>query len=298
MKTTIKMNALVTRMKLGKKALAMLTPVLLSPAAFGIVTVHFVEEGDDVRVSFSGTLDLTGAPGTDSTDDLNAANSTVSSLGINAGGPNAFIQDLGFLPENQNNFSLVNGAAVTDAFGFSDVFLVWSARNVTQGAPGGVVTELTADPDLDTFVLEGQDLDSLGADANSIAEGTILWTSNGDAGDTFVFSRLSPAGDPEPEPEPEPEPLVAPAIRFIISEGRPGIEFEFPSEQSGDVSFVLQEAQDALFLPEDGSDVDASPAVVSDDLLNQVIQIIHPELLSSAPRRFLRLEVRPISVED
>ena len=207
----MKLTSLLARMNLAKTALTILAPVLFSQAASGTITVHFVEEGDDVRVSFSGTLDLSGAPGTVSSD-TDAGGSSVSSVGIVAGGPRAFIQPLGFLPQVPNNFSFTDGAAVADAFGFSNGLLVWSNRHVSQGTPGGIVTELTVDPELDNFVLLGETLESLSAENDDIVEGTVLWTSNGTAGDTFVFSRLTPGGEPEPEPEPEPQPIGTPVL--------------------------------------------------------------------------------------
>ena len=89
-----------------------------------------------------------------------------------------------------------------------------------------------------------------------------------------------------------PEPLVIPDVQFVIAGGRPGIEFEFPTSQAGTVTFVLQESQDDTLLESDWVDVAASPMVVSDDGTTQVIQIIHPALLSTDSERFFRLQVR------
>ncbi|MGJ8725797.1 MAG: hypothetical protein ACSHYB_14650 [Roseibacillus sp.] len=87
----------------------------------------------------------------------------------------------------------------------------------------------------------------------------------------------------------EPEPLVLPSVCFVISAGRPGIEFEFPTAQAGQVQFVLQESEGDTLLESDWIDVVASPSVVSDDGTTQVIRIVHPALLSSDTQRFFRL---------
>ena len=78
-------------------------------------------------------------------------------------------------------------------------------------------------------------------------------------------------------------------VCFVESDGRPGIEFEFPTSQAGTVSFVLEESQGGTLLEDDWIDVDASPLVLSDDGITQTIRIIHPELVSSEPKRFFRL---------
>ena len=82
---------------------------------------------------------------------------------------------------------------------------------------------------------------------------------------------------------------MLPPVCFVVSEGRPGVEFEFPTSQAGDFSFVLEESEGATLLGDSWIDVQASPTVVSDDGTTQVIQIIHPEPLTSASRRFFRL---------
>lgn len=87
----------------------------------------------------------------------------------------------------------------------------------------------------------------------------------------------------------ELEPLVLPSVCFVVSGGRPGIEFEFPTSQAGEVSFVLQESDGDTLLEEDWIDVAASPTVVSDNGTTQVIRIIHPALLTSESQRFFRL---------
>ena len=87
----------------------------------------------------------------------------------------------------------------------------------------------------------------------------------------------------------EPEPLVLPPICFVVSGGRPGVEFEFPTAQAGEVEFVLQESIGDTLLEMDWSDVQASPSVESDDGTTQVIRIIHPDLLTSDTERFFRL---------
>ena len=87
----------------------------------------------------------------------------------------------------------------------------------------------------------------------------------------------------------ESVPLVIPAVCFVVSNGRPGIEFEFPTAQAGTVDFVLEESQGDTLLEEDWIEVQASPSVVSDDGTTQTIRIIHPQLISSDSRRFFRL---------
>ena len=90
-------------------------------------------------------------------------------------------------------------------------------------------------------------------------------------------------------PIPEPVPLVLPLACFVVFDGRPGIEFEFPTAQAGNFTFVLEESEGGTLLEDSWIDVAASPTVVSDDGTTQVIQIIHPASLTSAPRRFFRL---------
>jgi len=113
------------------------------------------------------------------------------------GGPSFFAMSAG--TPNLSGFTTATVAATNPnavGFGFNGVNLLWSLQHVSGQAPGGVVTELTAAPSIDTFLLPGQSLASLNAEPGDIAEGAILWTSNGTAADTFIFSRLAPVPEP------------------------------------------------------------------------------------------------------
>jgi len=88
---------------------------------------------------------------------------------------------------------VADGPAVS-GFGFSRDGLLADERHFSGGATMRNGNQLTADPTYDTFVLFGATLVSLEADA--IADGTTLWTSNGTASDTFIFSSSAPVPEP------------------------------------------------------------------------------------------------------
>ncbi len=172
----------------SKKVLLSLVSFALAQSAHSSITVHFVEEGDDVRVTFSGSIDLTGAPLVTTTTPGGGAGATIGSSQVTSGGPVMFLEaGAGFAATT--GLATTAGATVTDTvFGFVFGNLFFGTRHITGGTTGNV-TELTADSSLDTFVITDATLADIGAD--SLVEGQALWTSNGTANDTFNASFLS-----------------------------------------------------------------------------------------------------------
>lgn len=173
------------------------TPLLLAQPAISAITATFIEVGDDVRVSFSGTIDLSGAPGTDSSRGTISVFVPVTSDRVATRGTGYIDQDAGFAASLPfSSLSNYIQSPTLSTFGFSGPRLFWDDRHVSGGMTG-TVTSLTADPALDFFTLPGQSLASINAELGDIAEGATLWTSNGTAADTFIFSRLA-STIPEP----------------------------------------------------------------------------------------------------
>ena len=208
----MKLQSFINRLSPKTPACAILSLFLLSPAAPGAITVHFVEEGADVRVSFSGTLDLSSAPGTGTTIFNTGSTSGIGSGFITIGG-GGFSEASAGTPTTVPFPTVVEtqGLIISDpAFGYTGDVLVYAARHISGGVVGNV-TSLTADPALDTFTLVGQDLASLSAELGDIAEGATLWTASGNAADRFIFSREIP-----PVPEPSSALLMSFGLVFLL----------------------------------------------------------------------------------
>lgn len=172
----------------------------LAQSALGAITVHFVEEGSDVRVSFSGSIDLAGSPAQSNSARqlIDRRVGVVDSVAIFKGQYGYASRTVGqtYYPPLISDASV--GDVDTGAFGFEFGNLFWDDRHVTAGATLTGVTELTADPLIDFFVLSGSSLASLNAEDGDYPEGATLWTSYGTSADTFVFSRIAPILVPEP----------------------------------------------------------------------------------------------------
>jgi hypothetical protein len=182
--------------KVATLAATLITFGSLAGGADAAITLHLVQEGGDVRLSFSGSIDLTGAGaapasegGWDSVSRLraNGAYITDSVTG------DSYFANVGN-DDVATNFTEVTSASPTNgSFGFNNGFITWEARHVTGGVVGGLVTELTAAPSLDTVLFTGQTLASL--NASGLTEGQTLWTANGSS-DTIQFSALAPVPEP------------------------------------------------------------------------------------------------------
>ena len=197
-KEEMKLTSSLHRPKtLSKRALLLLTPFLLLQSTMAVITVHFVEEESDVRVSFSGSIDLSGTAFSFSDPSpFGPASSFTSNFSILAGGSGNRIGSVGSNEVTSLRFQLIPASASAEIFGFNGSALFFSDRHNTS-SNDGVPTILTVDPDLDTFLVN-QTLSELNATAGDITEGAVLWTSNGPIGDTFIFSRLAPVPVPEP----------------------------------------------------------------------------------------------------
>ena len=188
------------RNRVGSRLHALLSLICLvglayTPSTEAVVFVHFEEIGDDVRVSFSGTLDLDNLNGT-LTADFVEQSSPVAEAAIGI-----FLAESDFFL-----FSFVGSSAFSSprgftnnpddigpgTFGFSDSVLLVDVGSVLSQTPELATFE--ADPSRHFFFLRNQTLASIQADSANIQEGFVLWTANG-TGDTFVFTR-----QPVPEP--------------------------------------------------------------------------------------------------
>lgn len=167
--------------------------LILTQSAHAIVTAQFTQEGDDVRVSFSGTLDLDPSVADDSspyTSSSYAGVEPVSTVGLNSTVPNIFQQSLGSntITTLAPTFTIDN-ADIVGAFGFGGGNLTWSADLITGGTVDAV-SELTVTPASNHFYLRDKTL--IGIGANTLTEGQTLWTA-GITNDTIIFSTI-----PEP----------------------------------------------------------------------------------------------------
>lgn len=188
-------KSLFQRPALAKRALTTIIPMVLAQSALGVITVHFVETGPDVVVSFNGTLQVDPLLTDDLTTQLLDVGGTVNDRGILARNGNAYtVGSVG--AHTLTSLVIVNQITVlvgdVGGFGYVNSNLFWGLEHITGGSVGAV-SELTATGGNATFTLPGQSLASLNADG--IAQNTVLWTAN-TTGDTIVFS----GGGAVPEP--------------------------------------------------------------------------------------------------
>ena len=162
----------------------------------GIVTAHIVEEGPDVRVSFSGSILLDPtitSSASPSSQRSNVILSGTSLVGLN--GQTITTSGLG-QPWTTSLSQFVSPIPLVGSttFGFNGVSLLYAESDITAGSVGDV-SEITVDPSDSFFVLEGTTLSSvLGA---SLAAGDTLWTAT-NTNDTIVLSTSPPVLVPEP----------------------------------------------------------------------------------------------------
>jgi len=190
-----------------QKALVFLLPLAFMQTSQAVVTAHFVEEADGVRISFSGTLAV----------DPNIVNDTtpVSTGGSITGSGTISIAGLEILTDPSVGVATIdlttvnNGSDGDVPFGFNGSLLFYSSSQITGGELGAV-SELTIDPSVTNAFFSGQTLESLNAD--EILEGFVLWTAN-TTNDTIVFSTA-------PVPEPSVSLLGALAGAFFLRRRR------------------------------------------------------------------------------
>lgn len=162
------------RRSLAKWLILPLAPFILTQSAMSAITVYFVDEITAVRVSFSGTLDLTGSPGTVPTINQ-SSNNSVGPDRATTNGPGYGQSSMGTHSVTPLALTFISGAlTIPGVFGFNNDTLYWNAQHLSAGTAGGTVTKLTANPADDTLLLSFSTMASLNADAANIAEGTVL----------------------------------------------------------------------------------------------------------------------------
>ena len=163
----------------------------------GVVTAHIVEEGTDVRVSFSGSILV----------DPNLVEGTFASFVPEPFGVvdldaavlfvNGFVRDfsVGMVHPSSLVFAgLVFMNVGSQPFGYLGDDLVFGEDDITVGGVGAV-SEITVDPSDSFFVIGNTTLaDVLGA---SSVDGDTLWTAT-TTNDTIVLSTSAPVMVPEP----------------------------------------------------------------------------------------------------
>ena len=193
----MKKISLIGRCHLQKKAFLILPALFLTQSAMGVVTAHIVEEGTDVRVSFSGSIRL----------DPNLATATMPISLLNIGvTPSALVvanfaepwflgNNVGFAVASTLNAAATNFLFIgSSSFGFADSGLIWAGSDISDGVVGAV-SEITVDPSDSFFVIGNTRLaDVLGA---TTGDGDTLWTAI-NTNDTIVLSTSAPVIVPEP----------------------------------------------------------------------------------------------------
>jgi len=176
-------------------ALSIINPIILAQSAMGVITIHFVEEGPDLRVSFSGTLDVS-TPAVPTL--VMGTQAGVLSFGVvNIVGKHVSNELSGqntILPFGTALFDTSNLVDFGRPFGFFAQSVLYTNEHVTDVTTMGT-TQVTADPSLDHFLLPGVSLDDVNTEFSDIVEGATLWTAN-NTGDTFIFSRKAPIPEP------------------------------------------------------------------------------------------------------
>ena len=193
----MKKISLIGRSHLQKKAFLVLPALFLTQSAMGVVTAHIVEEGTDVRVSFSGSIRVDASVTSDPAPDVVTTSSgTINDDNIFLLADGVFINDMVGI-HSVSSLSLGDGfvgEVGTAPFGYNQDFFVWGGTDITGGEVGAV-SEITVDPSDSFFVIEDTTLtDVLGA---TTVDGDTLWTANTTL-DTIVLSTSAPVIVPEP----------------------------------------------------------------------------------------------------
>ena len=188
------------RSGLQKKALLTLPALFLAQSAMGVVTLLIVEEGPNVRVSFSGTLDLDPAlaistpptfagfgPAILTSEAVAVVNSFAMSF--NDFGVGTIMPSSLSIPEGST--ALPNDNSVVP-FAFTSSFITYATTQITGGSVN-MVSQISLNPDDTFFVLENTSVAAVLGDTSS--DGDTLWTANNTL-DTIVLS--ASAAVPEP----------------------------------------------------------------------------------------------------
>ena len=163
----------------------------------GVVTAHIVEEGPDVRVSFSGTLSIdpnladVGNPSSNPTPMFIVSGTSL----LIASGQSLNDNGLG-VPANTTMPVIVGNPSIagSNAFGYNSGQLFYAESDITGGSVGSV-SQITVDPSDSFFVIANTTLPSvLGS---LLMSGSTLWTAT-TTNDTIVLSTSPPDGVPEP----------------------------------------------------------------------------------------------------
>ena len=178
-------------------AIALCSFLILAPSSRGVVTVHFDEIGNDVRVSFDGTIALAPSEKASFFGGINYMAVAPNSVFMWSSDPNTHeVLMVGTPSPTLFNFTTsiitpVDGGA--SSFGFEENWnLLYLPRHVSLGISTRLPLELTAVATEDFFFLRDTDVSELtGNRGGGIAEGATLWTANG-TGDTFVFASSIP----------------------------------------------------------------------------------------------------------
>lgn len=122
-------------MKRTIDTLVALATLGLTQPALGSITVHFVQEGADVRVSFSGSIAVDSTIATD-------ADTTISTTGAISGAAafttNAAIynNDLGAAVASGIATTFADIAGAGSGIGYNGAELLWRGSAITGGAVG------------------------------------------------------------------------------------------------------------------------------------------------------------------
>ena len=162
----------------------------------GVVTAHIVEEGPDVRVSFSGTLSIDpNLTNVASPNNSTVPTFTISMTALLLQSGQAFVDSGVGLPATTSMVveQAIPPTAGSTAFGYNGNQLFYAESDITGGVLGAV-SEITVDPSDSFFVIANTTLPSV---LGSVLSGSVLWTAT-NTDDTIVLSTSPPVGVPEP----------------------------------------------------------------------------------------------------
>ena len=173
----MKLNSLYSNRRPFSSFLPILSALALAPASMGAVLVNFEQVGDDVRVSFDGTLGVSGISDSLPSDVSGFATLILDPAGIIVSGGLSERASMGGGVTTGSGLSSTDASSFFDAgfsFGYAGTTIFWDDSLVTGGSAASP-TELTLDSSNHFYVIADADLEDVVGTAST---GDVLWTAN------------------------------------------------------------------------------------------------------------------------